>query len=133
MKRRRNQRIAPLWKTVFFKIFQTVGGMLFGRARNVGVVGKHFIYTWGSGVSDADNYYIVTLEGISIKATCPFNLVVIDPDYLVISKEYSEIPEAVYIEEDFNGDGSPDDYVFIPESVFVKIFGAFLGALEKRR
>jgi len=81
----------------------------------LGVVGKHFIYTWGSGVSDADNYYIVTLEGISIKATCPVDLVVIDPEYLVVSKEYSEVPDALYIEEDFNGDGSPDDYVFIPE------------------
>jgi len=81
----------------------------------LGVVGKHFIYTWGSGVSDADNYYIVTLEGISIKATCPVDLVVIDPEYLVVSKEYSEVPDALYVEEDFNGDGSPDDYVFIPE------------------
>jgi len=28
----------------------------------LGVVGKHIIHTSGSGVSDADNYYIVTLE-----------------------------------------------------------------------
>lgn len=57
----------------------------------------------------------IKTSGLSLLATCPVDLVVIDPDYVVISKEYSEIPGAVYIEEDFNGDGSPDDYVFIPE------------------
>lgn len=57
----------------------------------------------------------IKTSGLSVKTTCPVDLVVIDPDGLVISKEYSEIPEALYIEEDFNDDGSPDDYVFIPE------------------
>jgi parallel beta-helix repeat protein len=94
-----------------FKVFDqnwtTDGGL--------GVVGKHFVYTIGSGVSDADNYYIVTLEGISIKATCPVDLEVIDPDSLKICKEFSEIPEAIYIEEDLNDDGYLDDYIFIPE------------------
>jgi parallel beta-helix repeat protein len=92
---------------VFDQNWRTDGGL--------GVVGKHFIYTIGSGVADADNYYIVTLEGISIKATCPVDLEVIDPDSLKIRKEFSEIPEAIYIEEDLNDDGYPDDYIFIPE------------------
>jgi parallel beta-helix repeat protein len=81
-----------------------------------GCVGKHVIYTHGSDVSDADNYYIVTLgNGVTVKATCPVDLVVIDPDGLVITKEFSEIPEAIYLEEDFNDDGSLDDYIYIPE------------------
>jgi PKD repeat protein len=83
-----------------------------------GCVGKHFIYKTGSDVWDADNYYIVTLappKGMTVKSTCPVDLVITDPDGFAITKEFCEIPEAIYIEEDLNGDGSPDDYVFIPE------------------
>jgi PKD repeat protein/protocatechuate 3,4-dioxygenase beta subunit len=57
----------------------------------------------------------VETSGLVIKAMSPVDLVVIDPDYLVISKEFSEIPDAVYREIDLNGDGSLDDYIFIPE------------------
>jgi len=57
----------------------------------------------------------VETSGLVIKAMSPVDLVVIDPDYLVISKEFSEIPDAVYMEIDLNGDGSLDDYVFIPK------------------
>jgi PKD repeat protein len=57
----------------------------------------------------------VETSGLVIKAMSPVDLVVIDPDYLVISKEFSEIPDAVYMEIDLNGDGSLDDYIFIPE------------------
>ena len=93
-----------------FLVFDQNWGELYGR------VGKHHIYRWGSEVTDdADNYYIVKLKGITVRTTCPVDLVVTDPDGLVITKEFSEIPEAVYIEEDFNDDGSLDDYVYIPE------------------
>jgi len=82
----------------------------------LGVAGRHSIYKTGSTyVSDADNYYVVILKGITVKATCPVDLVVLDPDWLVTSKEFSEVPDTVYIEEDFNEDGFPDDYIFIPE------------------
>ena len=57
----------------------------------------------------------VTASGLNIKAMSPVDLIVIDPDYLVISKDFSEIPNAVYMEIDLNGDGSLDDYIFIPE------------------
>ena len=93
-----------------FLVFDQNWGELYGR------VGKHHIYRWGSGVTDdADNYYIVNLKGITVRTTCPVDLVVTDPDGLVITKEFSEIPEAIYLEEDFNDDGSLDDYVYIPE------------------
>jgi hypothetical protein len=57
----------------------------------------------------------IQTSGLVAIAKSPVDLVIIDPDYFVISKEYSEIPGAVYKEEDLNGDGSPDVYVFIPE------------------
>jgi len=57
----------------------------------------------------------IQTSGLVAIAKSPVDLVIIDPDYLVISKEYSEIPGAVYKKEDLNGDGSPDVYVFIPE------------------
>jgi PKD repeat protein len=57
----------------------------------------------------------IETSGLVIKAMSPVDLVVIDPDYLVISKEFNEIPNAVYMEKDLDGDGSLDDYIFIPE------------------
>jgi len=57
----------------------------------------------------------IQTSGLSGTTTCPVDLVVIDPDGLIITKEFSQILEAVYLEEDFNGDGSLDDYVYIPE------------------
>jgi PKD repeat protein len=57
----------------------------------------------------------IQTSGLVVIAKSPVDLVIIDPDYFVISKEYSEIPDAVYMEEDLNGDGSLDVYVIIPE------------------
>jgi len=44
----------------------------------------------------------------------PVDLIVTDPDGLIISKEVNEIPGATYIEVDLNGDGDPDDQITIP-------------------
>jgi len=45
----------------------------------------------------------------------PADLVLADPEGLVISKDSSEIPGASYMEYDVNGDGDPDDVVSVPE------------------
>ena len=57
----------------------------------------------------------IKTSGLSVKATCPIDLVVTDPEDLIITKEFSQISEALYIEEDLNDDGSLEDYIFIPE------------------
>jgi len=126
-----NKGIPPRGAFVFYNWYGTIDGVY----QNWGHVGLslgdgQMVHAWTSGpvVASYDEIgleYIgwawppltppIKTRGLSILATCPVDLVVIDPDYLVISKEYSEIPEAVYIEEDLNGDGSPDDYIFIPE------------------
>jgi hypothetical protein len=54
-------------------------------------------------------------KGMVVRAHSPIDLVVTDPDCLSISKELNEIPGALYMEDDFDGDGSPDDYIIIPE------------------
>jgi hypothetical protein len=55
------------------------------------------------------------VKGIGWVVYSPVDLIVTDPDGLVISRELSEIPEAIYVEDDLNGDGSTDDFVSIPE------------------
>jgi len=55
------------------------------------------------------------VSGIHIKSSCPVDLLVTDPDNLNISKNQSEIPNALYIEGDFDQNGSPEDLIFIPE------------------
>ena len=47
----------------------------------------------------------------NIRTHSPVDLIVTDPDGLTISKESSEIPNAVYTEEDVTGDGEPDDTI----------------------
>jgi len=126
-----NKGIPPRGAFVFYNWYGTIDG----EYRNWGHVGLslgdgQMVHAWTTGpvVAAYDTIgldYIgwawppltppIETSGLSILAKSPVDLVVIDPDYLVISKEYSEIPGAVYIEEDFNGDGSTDDYVFIPE------------------
>jgi hypothetical protein len=54
-------------------------------------------------------------NAMTVQTTCPVDLVVTDPDGLIISKSANEIPNATYFEEDVNEDGSPDDTIFIPE------------------
>ncbi|NWF77845.1 MAG: Ig-like domain-containing protein [Chloroflexi bacterium] len=48
-------------------------------------------------------------------AFSPVDITVIDPDGLTIGKQLNQIPGATYIEEDFNGDGNPDDVITIPD------------------
>jgi hypothetical protein len=53
--------------------------------------------------------------GYTVRTTCPVDLEIIDPEDFTINKQFSQIPEAIYIEEDIDGDGSPDDFIGIPE------------------
>ena len=48
-------------------------------------------------------------------AKCPVDLEITDPDGLVLNKQGSEIPEAMYQEVDINGDDDLDDFFAIPE------------------
>ena len=52
-----------------------------------------------------------------IKATCPVDLIVTDPDGLQTCKRVNNISGAIYIESDINGDGDPDDIVTISETL----------------
>jgi peptidoglycan/xylan/chitin deacetylase (PgdA/CDA1 family) len=47
--------------------------------------------------------------------TCPVDLIITDPDGLVLSKQENQIPGASYEEADIDGDGDLDDEFFIPE------------------
>jgi hypothetical protein len=51
---------------------------------------------------------------IAIKAYSPIDLVVTDPDNLIISKDSNQIPGASYMEIHLDGDGTLDDLVQIP-------------------
>lgn len=64
------------------------------------------------------NYYMDLIrgtKGITITCYSPVNIVIVDPDGLIVSKEFNEIPDAVYIEAAFDGDGTWDDQVNIAE------------------
>ncbi|NQE45260.1 Cell surface glycoprotein [ANME-1 cluster archaeon GoMg2] len=62
--------------------------------------------------------YLIGKEGvrknIDFIAHSPVDLIVTDPDGFIISKDSVGIPEAVYLEYDFNEDGSPEDFIGIP-------------------
>ncbi|MEM1564180.1 MAG: PKD domain-containing protein, partial [Candidatus Bathyarchaeia archaeon] len=57
----------------------------------------------------------IETSGLVVIAKSPVDLIIYDPDFYVISREYNEIPGAMYLEEDLNGDGSLDAYIIIPE------------------
>lgn len=56
----------------------------------------------------------------AIKATCPVNLIITDPDGLIISKDLNEVPDAFYWIDDLDGDDSPDVVIelFFKEGVY---------------
>jgi N-acetyl-anhydromuramyl-L-alanine amidase AmpD len=64
------------------------------------------------------NYYMDLVrgtKGFTLTTYSPVDMIVTDPDGLIISKQTNEIPGAVYIEVDIDGDGIPDDQVNIAE------------------
>jgi YVTN family beta-propeller protein len=58
---------------------------------------------------------ITSILRLIIRAYCPVDIVVTDPDGLTVRKQSSEIPRASYSEIDLNDDGKLDDQVVIPE------------------
>ncbi|KYK37621.1 MAG: hypothetical protein HXS48_16860 [Theionarchaea archaeon] len=55
------------------------------------------------------------IEPLTMSATCPVDLKVIDPEGLTINKQSREITGVKYIETDLNGDDELDDQVIIPD------------------
>ena len=51
---------------------------------------------------------------LSIIATCPVDLSIIDPEGFTINKQSTEILGAIYTETNINGDGNLDDIIVIP-------------------
>jgi hypothetical protein len=56
----------------------------------------------------------INVSDFGIFGLSPIDIIVTDPDGLTISKQLNQIPEAIYTETDFNGDGDPDDVILIP-------------------
>jgi len=59
------------------------------------------------------DYSTMLRYGVIIQAHSPVDLKITDPKGLVISKQINQIPGAVYLEEDTDGDGDLDDWVGI--------------------
>jgi hypothetical protein len=66
--------------------------------------------SWGTYLE----YYRVPQTYLEFIAECPVDIQVIDPLGRIVDKFRSEIWGAKYIESDFNGDGSIDDKIIIP-------------------
>lgn len=62
------------------------------------------------------------------EALCPINLLITDPDGLVLSKSVNAIPGAVYRELDFDHDGDLDDAFMIPKR---KMGGYSIGVIPE--
>jgi len=54
------------------------------------------------------------LDDLWTLALCPIDLIITNPENYPVSKEMCGIPGSLYIQDDFNGDGSPDDLIYIP-------------------
>jgi hypothetical protein len=66
--------------------------------------------SWGTYLE----YYRVPQTYLEFIAECPVDIQVIDPLGRIVDKFRNEIWGAKYIEQDFNGDGSIDDKIIIP-------------------
>jgi len=63
----------------------------------------------------AEHYEDTTRKGLVIVTKSPVDLKVIDPGNFSVSKQLIEVPEAIYGEDDIDGDGNLEDWVGIPE------------------
>jgi predicted MPP superfamily phosphohydrolase len=60
--------------------------------------------------------YVPPPWGLGMFGLSPVDIVVTDPDGLIVSKQLNGIPGAIYTEQtDFNGDGDPDDIILIQD------------------
>jgi len=53
--------------------------------------------------------------GLFFYTHSPVDISVVDPNGLIVNKEISEIPGAIYAEDDLDNDGDLDDWIGIPE------------------
>jgi len=84
--------------------------------------GPDWFSVYSQEIHDDDDTYVIgghqeyvpNLEGFTISLLSPADIVVTDPDDLIISKERSEITGAIYIVDDVDGDGDLEDFVGVP-------------------
>ena len=62
---------------------------------------------------DIDYSTYLPHNALSMKGLCPVDLVVTDPDGLIISKQQNDVPGSLYNEGDYNGDGEKEDDIWI--------------------
>ena len=98
---------APIRNMMYINNFDAIGNKLkIMNEMNTFILGKK--EAWESKI-------ICVGECIRLTAHSPVDIYVVDPDGLTISKQINEIPKAVYIEADLNGDGDLDDTILIPD------------------
>jgi parallel beta-helix repeat protein len=73
------------------------------------IFGDEDIYKVGWHVPGQGEPYVVVF------VLCPVNLIVTDPSGLSISQNSNQFTGAIYMQDDFNHDGSPDDLIYIPK------------------
>jgi outer membrane protein assembly factor BamB len=81
------------------------------------VKGINHAYGWGDFSTLKSIHVISGKNDFTVDGLSPINLKVTDADGRFINNTYSNIPDAVYIEEDLDGDGILDDRVFIPDAM----------------
>jgi len=112
--------LTPYWHKYTSLIGSHVSWDNMGLADTVGYIITNAIkgkYVSSEYTADVDLLDIISEYGrdlLDIILRCPTDMVVTDPDGLIIGKDSNQIPGAVYLEDDFNEDGSLDDRVIIP-------------------
>jgi parallel beta-helix repeat protein len=69
----------------------------------------------GEPIQERITQKITPLQWLVVGVASPVDVTVIDPDGLTINKTATNIPDAVYIEYDFDGDGNTNDLIAIPD------------------
>jgi len=68
----------------------------------------------GESIQESLTRTIAPSQWLVVGVACPVDVILTDPDGLIISKQLNEIPGASYMEYDLNGDGDLDDMIMIP-------------------
>ena len=72
--------------------------------------------------ADVFGVSLLAQGGFRVTAYSPVDIVVTDPEGNVVSRALSQVPDAVYLEQDLDGDGDADDQITIP----APLTGAYL-------
>ena len=87
-----------------------------GAYHTVGLKGDGMVVAVGDdfyGQCDIGWHLFTDSGGLEVEGDCPIDLEVTDPEGFVINKQMNEILAAIYMEDDINGDGDPDDQIKI--------------------